>query len=168
MNKTFLTLLLLGVSYTAYNAVAVSENFEISTTIDHEIVLGGFRAASTDAGFDISSDINLGTIVIDPTKNTGSFEILSDESLWWGEGDDGIISITGYSCGRFSTNIEIYDAIDSFDYSALTMNGSYVDPAVYYDGDTRKKFMVCPQVSYKTPPSQGLHTGTFTVSYTPS
>ncbi|MBR1648708.1 MAG: hypothetical protein IJ689_03815 [Alphaproteobacteria bacterium] len=111
-NKTFLIFLLAGVSYTAYNAAAVSENFAISTTIDHEITLGSFRAASTDAELDVFYDLNMGTIVINPAATEltgwmydrgGAFDLVLG---------DAVVSADNLYEGGFDANIPNPEACD--------------------------------------------------------
>ncbi|MBR1649288.1 MAG: hypothetical protein IJ689_06820 [Alphaproteobacteria bacterium] len=186
-NKTFLILLLAGVSYTAYNATAVSENFEISTTIDHEITLGNFKAASADANLDVSENLNLGVIIIDPDCN---------DYTWWSYFDDGAINLensnliisasplTGgffhadipnpsdctnrqTSCGGLSVlgdsdvnaNIHIFDTTD----------GSHCTGYIKYTGN-ENIFRIYPNCAINNPSlvPLGTHTSYFTISYTPS
>ncbi|MBR1648466.1 MAG: hypothetical protein IJ689_02580 [Alphaproteobacteria bacterium] len=105
-NKTFLILLLAGVSYTAYNATAVSENFEISTTIDHEIVLGNLRTASTDANITKTGDINLGTIVISDDASGGTdWGYDENGNYHWDYGNPYIVSADNASPGYFTADI---------------------------------------------------------------
>ncbi|MBR1648039.1 MAG: hypothetical protein IJ689_00385 [Alphaproteobacteria bacterium] len=141
-NKTFLTLLLLGLSYTAYNAAAVSENFAISTTIDHEITLGNFRAASADANLDVKGDINLGTIYINP--------IYSGDPTTWGYTDSGIIGYNNQgaiiradnqSVGFFTANIANPEACNTATNSCggLEVFGGYRS-AVYPFGSGGEKW----------------------------
>ncbi|MBR1649390.1 MAG: hypothetical protein IJ689_07340 [Alphaproteobacteria bacterium] len=103
MNKIFLTSLLLGVSYTAYNAAAVSENFAISTIIDHEIVLGNFKSSASDVGVNVSLGVDFGTIVIDSTKN-GYVEVDYENGrpIIYG---DVIVEADSPQNGYFSANI---------------------------------------------------------------
>ncbi|MBR1648350.1 MAG: hypothetical protein IJ689_01980 [Alphaproteobacteria bacterium] len=180
-NKTFLILLLLGVSYTAYNAAAVSENFEISTTIDHEIVLGNFRTASTDAELDVMQNLNLGTVVIDPSQSKGCWSpsrIKSGCPLSMCA-SGGVISVNGYNEGRFYANVDT----NGF-YGGNNCNGLSIPDSINFDGlnvslvmfydRTREDFSIEANVNsntaicYTSVPSAGTHTGTLTISYTPS
>ncbi|MBR1649186.1 MAG: hypothetical protein IJ689_06290 [Alphaproteobacteria bacterium] len=102
-NKTFLILLLADVSYTAYNAVAVSENFAISTTIDHEVTLGSFRAASAD-DLTVTGDINIGTITINPADGYG--EVWYDSAGNVSRLEGGVIAATKATFGTFTANVE--------------------------------------------------------------
>ena len=189
-NKTFLILLLAGVSYTAYNAAAVSENFEISTTIDHEIVLGNLRTASADANLDVTGNINMGTIIVN-SQYTGITEWYYDYSgiiIYRNKG--AIVSADNATLGYFTANVanpeacsklspEVYmdpcaglafssPFIDNlFGGSESDLNGCFFDFA--YDGENN--FIVRPAYCYiETMPKVifGTHTGTLTINYTPS
>ena len=103
MNKTFLILILIGISYTAYNAAAVSENFAISTTIDHEVTLGSFRAASADAGLDVTGNINLGTIIVNTDYSEGS--VSYNESGIVTNLSGAIVSADNATLGYFTANV---------------------------------------------------------------
>ena len=190
MNKTFLALLLIGVSYTAYNAAAVSENFEISTTIDHEIVLGNLRAASADAGITKTSDINLGTIYINPAY--------TEESTSWTYNDSGIVSypkgkavvsVPNATIGRFSANISnpeqcntarrscgglrVTGNNDNFIFNIF--GGNHYDNScgfyIKYSGNPNI-FTVAPyqcnlSIGAYSSMTLGSHTGTLYISYNP-
>ena len=157
-NKTFLILLLAGVSYTAYNAAAVSENFEISTTIDH------------DVNIQVIQDLNLGNIVIRPDITNG--EIVSVG--YNGNGDhhhsSGIIAISGIKCGKIRANIPGLVYLDSrLDVSPfpLIMEEITIHPVVRYMADDGL-IRVWADVFYETLPQQKIYTGTITISYTAS
>ncbi|MBR1648729.1 MAG: hypothetical protein IJ689_03920 [Alphaproteobacteria bacterium] len=177
INKTFLILLLAGISYTAYNAAAVSENFEISTTIDHEITLGGFRAASTDAGLKTDRDMDLGTITIDPSYVPPDSDMIWSDIIYNSSGTvtsiDGVVThADNIKFGRFSANIPNPTAAISL-YELYINNGGviYIGDAVdcenlkiYYLGD--QVFEIRPEYCsvYKIPKAQS-YKGTITISY---
>ncbi|MBR1648678.1 MAG: hypothetical protein IJ689_03665 [Alphaproteobacteria bacterium] len=138
-NKTFLILLLTGISYTAYNAAAVFENFEISTTIDHEITLGNFRTSAADGNLTKTGDIDLGTIYLDPTTYAeASVQVLYDD-----EGSViskyNVISVSPQKVGYFTANIpnpEECNGEDTCHFGELLVHigGGYVDCLVKYTG----------------------------------
>ncbi|MBR1649435.1 MAG: hypothetical protein IJ689_07570 [Alphaproteobacteria bacterium] len=188
-NKTFLILLLAGVSYTAYNAVAVSENFEISTTIDHEIVLGGFKSTSTDdADLHSTGDINLGTITVNLVYNNGQemsgcIVYNPDGSVSSVDGD--IISATSAALGTFTANIPNPSACDQVPhcggltlYSRGPVTGifsnidSYPDNCeflmTYTGGNGFKVFPdnCCLNGVPASSINSGTHTKNLTISYT--
>ncbi|MBR1649450.1 MAG: hypothetical protein IJ689_07650 [Alphaproteobacteria bacterium] len=185
-NKTFFTLLLLGISYTAYNAVAVSENFEISTTIDHEITLGGFRSLSEDgAGLDVKGNINLGTIYINPTY--------TQSDTYWNYSDQGIISYPpqkaivradNQTVGLFAADIPDPSACNNQASACggLEVIGSYVNSVSFfgggdswchayikYSGESNlfKLFLSYCHIGYPSVITTGVKKGTLTITYTP-
>ena len=188
-NKTFLILLLAGISYTAYNATAVSENFAISTTIDHEITLGNFRAASADANVSKTGDLNMGTIYINPAY-TGS------EGAVWAYNSSGIVSYIvkgpvvsasninvgtfsadipnlsacskgGTSCGGLSvwgnSNHDIINIFGGDDVS----NWCYFYLQYSGSGNTFYVYPYSCNLKDVSKVTRGLHTGTLTISYNP-
>ena len=187
INKTFLILLLASLTYTVYNAAAVSETFEISTTIDHEIVLGSFSAASADGNLNKTEDINLGTITINPAHDGETYWRYSDSGIVDIDHPGAVISADMAIVGRFTANIQnpedcvniihgdtcnglsVTEYIDNlFGGSASDLNGcgfafKYVE--------SENIFRVYPSHCYMDTPSKvtsGTHTGTLTISYTPS
>ncbi|MBR1649078.1 MAG: hypothetical protein IJ689_05710 [Alphaproteobacteria bacterium] len=166
-NKTFLIFLLAGVSYTAYNAAAVSENFAISTTIDHEITLGGFKAASADANLNITTDLQIGTIVIDKDKSSGSF--------WVGTGvyekTGGVVEVNGYHPGLFTSDVEYsggsYELDSRFSVApaTLVMGKLNVTCQAYHNHyKTNSYFMGC-RIRYSEKPDVGSYSGVLTITY---
>ncbi|MBQ8677496.1 MAG: hypothetical protein IJ529_03390 [Alphaproteobacteria bacterium] len=189
VNKTFLILLLASVSYTAYNAAAVSENFEISTTIDHEIVLGNLRTASTDADVRKTGDISLGTIVIDSEYTEWSNWNYSDTGIIHFYEQGGIISADNATLGYFTANVpnpeecdtdpmpacagltiltdDKYGYIKNLFGSSKGMNTCSF--GIKYSGSSNNFKVIptdCVLSDFKT--TSGTHTGTLTISYTPS
>ena len=189
-NKTFLTLLLLGLSYTAYNAAAVSENFEISTPIDHEIVLSNIKSASTDAGLNVTGDINLGTIVINPDYTGGYTLWTYDEqgNINYPTGK-GIVSAPNAQVGYFTANIPNPHACDTPDYACGGLRvvgddgidyilgmftGEYFSDScafnIQYTGnDNRFKVYPssCTMPADMSKVTQGNHSRNLPISYTP-
>ena len=187
-NKTFLILLLLGVSYTAYNAAAVSENFEISTTIDHEIVLGNFKAASEDGNIIKTGDISLGTIVINKDATGITAWEYSDSGIFRLKSGNGIVSAPNITVGTFTANIANPSACTTASNSCggLNIAGNH-GSSIYniFGGNSNSKgcnfymkynesadnFKVYPivcQINDSSQVTTGTKTGTLTVSYTPS
>ncbi|MBR1649338.1 MAG: hypothetical protein IJ689_07070 [Alphaproteobacteria bacterium] len=182
-NKTFLTILLLGVSYTAYNAAAVSENFEISTTIDHEIVLGNFKAVSADAGLDVTRDLDLGTITINPTyigDAAWEYDTAGNFSRYYEQG--GVISVGNATKGRFIANIPNPSACNgySYDCGGLSFESSSIYHifggnddndwcyfCIHYSGNSNI-FEITPDNCFIDDMSKvtaGEHRGTLTIKY---
>ncbi|MBR1649169.1 MAG: hypothetical protein IJ689_07765 [Alphaproteobacteria bacterium] len=188
-NKTFLTLLLLGVSYTAYNAAAVSENFAISTTIDHEITLGNFKTSAADPDVRKKGDLNMGTIYVNPnaTKET-PFWYDSSGIFYKGSWGDAIVSADNATVGTFTANIpNPSDCIDSSNqacggllitgtsegYIGSLFGGSDGNGCYFYIdySESSEEFKVYPgdcMIMAPTTVTKGVHTGTLTISYTPS
>ncbi|MBR1648693.1 MAG: hypothetical protein IJ689_03740 [Alphaproteobacteria bacterium] len=181
-NKTFLILLLTGISYTAYNAAAISENFEISTTIDHEIVLGNFKAASSDADLDVTDDINLGTIYVNPVFKENhawfSYDELGKMNNVTG---DFIVRADRAAAGRFTANIPNPEACTNRATScgglrttqgiALfggSASSNWCNFYIKYSGNDNV-FTILPNCSLNNLAAitLGLHTATFTISYDP-
>ncbi|MBR1647976.1 MAG: hypothetical protein IJ689_00060 [Alphaproteobacteria bacterium] len=163
-NKTFLILLLAGVSYTAYNASAVSENFEISTTIDHEIVLGSFRAASTDAGLGVDDNLEIGVITIDPTKASGGTGPEADwDGGWWG----GVISVKGYKDGHFRASIPLSQAKDHITVDDVCWGDFCVGPWLDYDISEDYYYTIAAGFGYSSVPKAQDYEGEFTITYNP-
>ncbi|MBR1648501.1 MAG: hypothetical protein IJ689_02765 [Alphaproteobacteria bacterium] len=179
-NKTFLILLLFGVSYTAYNAAAVSENFAISTTIDHEIVLGNFKTASADANITKTGDINIGTIVINPAAVSGFVFYNLNGTVRSKTGS--VTDATAATPGTFTANIANPEACTGITtgcsglsvpllHGLLSDNGSGYNTCefrIIYESSNA--FKVTPSYcgfenSSQTP---GTHEKTITISYTPS
>ncbi|MBR1648785.1 MAG: hypothetical protein IJ689_04215 [Alphaproteobacteria bacterium] len=186
-NKTFLILLLLGVSYTAYNAAAVSENFEISTTIDHEITLGNFRTASDDADVTKNADINLGTLVINPAYEGYTSWRYSDSGVRY-DTQGAIISAPNAAVGTFSANIPNPEDCNAPNYNCggLRIRGNYGNSFIInlfggsdggnicgfwfkYSGNSNS-FTVYPDhcaIGKVASVTSGKHTGTLSIEYTP-
>ncbi|MBR1648088.1 MAG: hypothetical protein IJ689_00640 [Alphaproteobacteria bacterium] len=193
INKTFLILLLTGISYTAFNAVAVSENFEISTTIDHEITLGNFRTSADDGNLTKTGDINLGTIVINPG-------VLGNGQTYWGYDDFGVISFENQGAissatspiivGTFSANIPNpsdcntpakscgglslsgpHSPAELVNFFGWSGNKTWCRFYMKYSGNGNT-FKVYPHHCFIdevcTQVNAGVYTGTLTISYTPS
>ncbi|MBR1648173.1 MAG: hypothetical protein IJ689_01070 [Alphaproteobacteria bacterium] len=179
-NKTFLILLLVGVSYTAYNAAAVSENFAISTTIDHEIVLGNFRTASTDAGLKTDRDMDLGTITINPSY------VFDDDWMQWSDivynSSGNVTEIThavthadNIKFGRFSANIPNPTACNGSSHrcGGLSLDNYYMrvgtpisceNLKIYYLSD--QTFEIRPEYCTLTGiPKAQSYQGTINISY---
>ncbi|MBR1649195.1 MAG: hypothetical protein IJ689_06335 [Alphaproteobacteria bacterium] len=167
-NKTFLILLLAGVSYTAYNATAVSENFIISTTIDHEIVLGNLRTASTDV-IDVQNSLNFGTIVIDKNISEGTCAATSAGKL---DCNGGVIEVSNTSWGRFIANVDIGAYQIPLDYFSISpwpilyigefeVGGfDIVSPATHL-------FEIRADFGYSEVPHEGTYSSAITITYTP-
>ncbi|MBR1648579.1 MAG: hypothetical protein IJ689_03155 [Alphaproteobacteria bacterium] len=181
-NKTFLILLLAGVSYTAYNAAAVSENFAISTTIDHEIVLGNLRTASADANITKTGDINIGTIVINPaSERFGQVNYSPNGTVTEIFGP--VISATSASPGTFTADIPNPEGcmilernschgitVTQFMPGLLGSKNSWCNFFFIYTGSDNI-FKIYPRDCYFKTPSDttaGPHSGTLTISYTQS
>ncbi|MBR1648441.1 MAG: hypothetical protein IJ689_02455 [Alphaproteobacteria bacterium] len=184
-NKTFLTILLAGISCTAYNAAAVSENFAISTTIDHEITLGNFRAASADANLNVTGDINLGTITVNLNnpENTYGF-------VWYNENGvvrqtyGPVVSATNITVGYFNADIPNPEACrgQTSSCGGLSLSPNHLGGILgagkqntcgfyikYVSGNT---FKVYPYgCSYEKPVDvntvAGTHTSTISIEYNP-
>ncbi|MBR1649204.1 MAG: hypothetical protein IJ689_06380 [Alphaproteobacteria bacterium] len=181
-NKTFLILLLAGVSYTAYNAVAVSENFEISTAIDHEIVLANFRSSNID---DITKtgDIDLGTIVINPGHSAYSS---------WGYDESGtiryynkgaIVSASNALPGYFIASTSHYGTCSSYsmpcgDLMVVTSDGTnalhymfgggYDNYCIFFitytgSGDLFKVFPSSCEITARSKIASGSYSETITI-----
>ncbi|MBR1648406.1 MAG: hypothetical protein IJ689_02275 [Alphaproteobacteria bacterium] len=180
MNKTFLTLLLTGISYTAYNAAAVSENFEISTTIDHEIVLGSFRASATDADLTKTDDINLGTIYVNPAfKETHAWFSYNELGEMDSVEGDFIVRADRATVGRFTANITNPEACTNRAIScgglsitrkkALfggSASSNWCNFYIKYSGNDNV-FTVSPNCNFDNPAdvTLGPHKATLTISY---
>ncbi|MBR1649276.1 MAG: hypothetical protein IJ689_06760 [Alphaproteobacteria bacterium] len=171
-NKTFLILLLFGVSYTAYNAAAVSENFAISTTIDHEITLGNFRAASADANLDVTGDLALGTITINPIYQTGSFMPDTNGGIYIVEGTEqksgGVISVSGGHTGRIRVNLP--DPYIPQDYIFITPDPLVVDVLsintfMIWNVEDNIYAIMPDEVSYSSLPRAKNYSGSVTITY---
>ncbi|MBR1648028.1 MAG: hypothetical protein IJ689_00330 [Alphaproteobacteria bacterium] len=167
-NKTFLILLLTGISYTAYNAAAVSENFAISTTIDHEITLGSFRTASMDVDFDVTRDINIGTIVINKNLNSGSlYRLDCNDTL---ETRGGIVEVRNESMGLFSTNVDLGEewwrlSLGEAECSGLIDMGGF-SACFIFSKIADNNYAVCTGgLFYSSPPSTGTYQSSITVTY---
>ncbi|MBR1648284.1 MAG: hypothetical protein IJ689_01625 [Alphaproteobacteria bacterium] len=179
-NKTFLILLLAGISYTAYNAAAVSEDFAISTIIDHEIVLGNLRTASTDANLDVTGNISLGTITINSTYGTGEVYYTSSGLAFDISEDGDIIAATSQTPGYFSADISDPAACDGREYSCGGLMVPQAITFIYVKGShesgcelrishiTNNNFKVWASECWFNRASPGTYTQTFTISYTPS
>ena len=185
MNKTFLILLLLGISYTAYNAVAVSENFEISTTIDHEIVLGNFRTSSADANFYVSGDIDMGLFVINTEYEGETYWQYSNTCKIYYTAGQAIVSASNQSIGYFTADIP--NAHDcgritthscgglgfSRDYvwifNLLGANSGWCDFAIEYSGHDNvfKAFTQQCKITDASKVTEGVHSGHITIVYNP-
>ena len=171
-NKTFLILLLAGISYTAYNATAVSENFEISTTIDHEIQLGTLKTSASDYDSDlnISRGIDIGTVIIDPAQSSGAARGDSNGYYYQGALSGGIIYIYNTQWGRFTANVQNYDKLTglSLNYDSshpLLIDSIKIKPRIsYYSGNI---YFVLADIEYSSTPHLGVHKGYITVTYTP-
>ncbi|MBR1649027.1 MAG: hypothetical protein IJ689_05450 [Alphaproteobacteria bacterium] len=180
-NKTFLIFLLAGLSYTAYNAAAVSENFAISTTIDHEITLGNFRTASADADLDVTGDIDFGTITVDFSDGGWGDVFYSHNSVYSVGG--AVVSATSTTSGRFTANIPNPEECSNglFSCAGLSITGdgilsgilsgdnsydNYCEILISYEGENR--FYISPNLCYFATSariSPGVHTKTITISY---
>ncbi|MBR1648924.1 MAG: hypothetical protein IJ689_04930 [Alphaproteobacteria bacterium] len=190
-NKTFLILLLAGVSYTAYNATAVSENFEISTTIDHEITLGNFKAASADANLDVIGDIDLGTIIINKDYDssvTSNWKYNESGQVSFPYGKGSIVSADNAIAGIFNANIPTPNDCNTasaycggLSVTANTPNSNrlegmfnnYSNCEFYlkYTGSENKYKVYpisCSLCFCGNIPSNGTTNKTLTISYTPS
>ena len=179
-HKTFLNLLLTGISYTAYNAAAVSENFAISTTIDHEIVLGNLRTASADAGITKTDDINLGTIYVNPAfKETHAWFSYNELGEMDGVIGDFIVRADRATVGRFTANIPNPEACTNRAMSCGGLNttlaialfggsatSNWCNVYIKYSGNDNV-FTVSPNCNFNNPAdvTLGLHTATFTIYY---
>ncbi|MBR1649125.1 MAG: hypothetical protein IJ689_05960 [Alphaproteobacteria bacterium] len=187
-NKTFLTILLLGFSYTAYNAAAVSENFAILTIIDHEIVLGNFRSSAADGNLNKTGDISLGTIYINPNATQETNWSYSTSGVCILHNGDAITRADNATIGTFTANVSNPNECngDNINCAGLSVTGNLgrwitslfggsgtsCQFRIYYSGDFNI-FKVFPYwcridegaVSGVT---TGTHTGTLTISYTPS
>ncbi|MBR1648983.1 MAG: hypothetical protein IJ689_05225 [Alphaproteobacteria bacterium] len=188
-NKTFLILLLAGFSYTAYNAAAVSENFEISTTIDHEITLGSFRAASADADINTTSDINMGTIYINPNATGRTYWYYHEDGVCYSYDGDAVVRADNETVGYFTANIPHPGACNTGNWSCggLSVTGtrlgaidnifggsnsdndcSFVIKYTGRENDFKLFALACYIGAGKISSiTSGLHEGTLTISYNP-
>ncbi|MBR1648144.1 MAG: hypothetical protein IJ689_00925 [Alphaproteobacteria bacterium] len=180
-NKTFLILLLLGVSYTAYNVSAVSENFAISTTIDHEIVLSNFKTASADANLDVTGNISLGTIYINPNGTEESWWSYDDAGQVAGLNGDIVVKADNINFGTFSANVSNPQACNGKSTSCAGLStrrhvvmfgatywyDSYCNFYIKYSG-SGNVFKVFPHciIYHVSSVSRGYHSQTFDISYT--
>ena len=132
-NKTFLILLLTGISYTAYNAVAVSENFAISTTIDHEITLGSFRTSGTDAGLNTTGDIDMGTITLNPAGKVYTFWNYDYLGRYRYRAGNMIVAADNITVGMFTANIDNPEACntDTSDCGGLSITA--IDGRIFHN-----------------------------------
>ncbi|MBR1648831.1 MAG: hypothetical protein IJ689_04455 [Alphaproteobacteria bacterium] len=175
MNKTFLALLLIGVSYTAYNAAAVSENFEISTTIDHEIVLGVIKAASADAKVSVDQDFHAGTIVFDPTHNNKDFYEIEYDENGYTSFVPGITSVSSVIIGQFSADIDNPANCNGTSHicGGLAVTELFDDGIFYCESFKIKsignnKFKVFPwYCGFLGIPAVGKYQNSLTITYTP-
>ncbi|MBR1648850.1 MAG: hypothetical protein IJ689_04550 [Alphaproteobacteria bacterium] len=190
INKTFLIFLLAGVSYTAYNAAAVSERFEISTTIDHEIVLGNFKASAIDSHLSVNRNISLGTIYINSTWSGGSFSISYYNSGTYlsGSPSTSYVTVSGGSIGTFLTSESILSCSSaSTSCNGFSLNGgriynifggsnnsNYCDFVMSFGGyaytyPANNAMKVYPRnciINDFSKITTGDHSGTLTISYT--
>ncbi|MBR1648317.1 MAG: hypothetical protein IJ689_01800 [Alphaproteobacteria bacterium] len=162
INKTFLILLLASLTYTVYNAAAVSETFEISTTIDHEITLGSFRAASTDVNirevFGASFDI-----LINPNYDSG----FAKYDMTYG---GGVIAFDPIGSSSFKADLPDPDDVSKFlvTPSSITKGNITVSEFdVIHDMDTN--YIINPKLSYSggAPKAGDYNFGSVTISYNP-
>ncbi|MBR1649378.1 MAG: hypothetical protein IJ689_07275 [Alphaproteobacteria bacterium] len=186
-NKTFLALLLLGVSYTAYNAVAVSENFAISTTIDHEITLGNFHAANTEIDVSKTGDMNFGTIVLNPAATEATYWRYALTGEFMLKSGDAIISADNARLGTFTANIPnprvCYTPAVSCEGLSITGNFSrFLDNFFggsgssngcgfgiqYIDNSVFRVYCDWCHIDDVSKVNAGIKTGTLTINYTPS
>ncbi|MBR1649406.1 MAG: hypothetical protein IJ689_07425, partial [Alphaproteobacteria bacterium] len=92
MNKYILMLGVAAVALASYCAYANnSATMNVTATIAHDVSLN------------VTQDIELGTITIDPSRNTGT--ILYYKSIKGITKLDGVIAVNGYTAGRFTANI---------------------------------------------------------------
>ncbi|MBR1648339.1 MAG: hypothetical protein IJ689_01910 [Alphaproteobacteria bacterium] len=187
INKTFLILLLASLTYTVYNAAAVSETFEISTTIDHEITLGNFKTSAADANLNVTSDIDMGTIYINPSateKTTWGYA--SSGVHTWTNGK-GIVRADNVQAGVFTADVlnptDCNGTEASHNCAGLSIVGNHNSNWIYnllgsesgcrftiLYNETSNRFTVFPFACYMSGGafssiSTGLHTGTLTISY---
>ncbi|MBR1647991.1 MAG: hypothetical protein IJ689_00135 [Alphaproteobacteria bacterium] len=182
INKTFLILLLAGISYTAYNATAVSENFEISTTIDHEVVLGNSKTASADANLDVTSDIDMGTIYINPNATADSWWTYHGDGTAQGISGNTVVKADNITFGTFNANIPDPESCNSRSLScgglsAIGNNNHWIN-GLFGKGNScqfyiqhliNNTFAVSPNcfITDISTLTTGVKTGVLTISYDP-
>ncbi|MBR1648188.1 MAG: hypothetical protein IJ689_01145, partial [Alphaproteobacteria bacterium] len=93
MNKYILLLGVAGVSIGSYTAYATnSATMSVTATIAHDVSLN------------VTQDLELGTITIDPSQNTGFIGYGAFDEIR-SNPEGGVIAVNGYTAGRFTANI---------------------------------------------------------------
>ncbi|MBR1649418.1 MAG: hypothetical protein IJ689_07485 [Alphaproteobacteria bacterium] len=165
INKFFLISLLSGLSCAAY---AVSENFEISTTIDHEVVLGNFRSSSSDVDLKVTADFDMGTIVVDPNQQSGGVRNIGGYDPLSGR-YGGVVSVSNTSRGTISANIPNPaedDSRISFSPNPLHFGGVDVYLHLYYTS-TRGLYLYANIEYSGGVPEEGHYSENVTITYHP-
>ena len=160
MNKYILMLGVAAVALASYCAYANnSATMNVTATIAHDVSLN------------VTQDIELGTITIDPSRNTGT--ILYYKSIKGITKLDGVIAVNGYTAGRFTANIANPTACNGARNPCggltITYDGGLTgfswNPVIVYQYTTND-FRVYDALSYTSAPAEGDYEGEITISYT--
>ncbi|MBR1649447.1 MAG: hypothetical protein IJ689_07630 [Alphaproteobacteria bacterium] len=166
MNKYILLLGVAGVALSSYAAIASnSATMNVTATINHDVSLSVTRA------------LNIGTITIDPSYDEGGATINIDGTFY--NHDGGIISLSGYTPGQFTANIpgnkidntgldiDTYKQCGDNGFSYMDMDGLKTCFIIQYSGSGSVFNLYADCVFYNSVPSDGVHSGTITIRYTP-
>ena len=160
MNKYILMLGVAAVALASYCAYANnSATMNVTATIAHDVSLN------------VTQDIELGTITIDPSRNTGT--ILYYKSIKGITKLDGVIAVNGYTAGRFTANIANPTACNGARNPCggltITYDGGLTgfswNPVIVYQYTTND-FRVYDALSYTSAPAEGDYEGEIRISYT--
>ncbi|MBR1649153.1 MAG: hypothetical protein IJ689_06120 [Alphaproteobacteria bacterium] len=161
MNKYILMLGIAGVVLGSYAAYAGnSATMTVTATIAHDVSLS------------VTQDLDLGTIVIDPSQNTGRAAAPNDNVYSVIEG--GIISVSGGSDGLFTANVpsemrarlSVENSECKAGVTYLNMQGIKACFSLYPKSDNTY-VVYAEDIYYDSLPSDGVHSGTITIRYTP-
>ncbi|MBR1648043.1 MAG: hypothetical protein IJ689_00405 [Alphaproteobacteria bacterium] len=157
MKKYILILGVAGVALGSYCAYAAnSATMTVTATIAHEVNIRNI------------SNIDIGTITIDPSESSGS--VLEDNCAWnriGGEGN-GIKSISGSPCGYFTADFSgDYLCGEAFSVTPeyVTWNNMSFNFGVL-DTDTSGRCRVWTELVYSgSLPAQDTYNGSLTIEY---
>ncbi|MBR1648226.1 MAG: hypothetical protein IJ689_01335 [Alphaproteobacteria bacterium] len=155
MKKYILILGVAGVALGSYCAYAAnSATMTVTATIAHEVNIRNI------------SNIDIGTITIDPSKSSGS--VIEANCAWEGIGEEGngIKSISGSPCGYFTAD---FSGGCSFNFSVtpeeVYWNNMHFDFGVG-NTDTSGRCRVWTELGYIGGlPAQDTYNGSLTIEY---
>ncbi|MBR1648597.1 MAG: hypothetical protein IJ689_03250 [Alphaproteobacteria bacterium] len=157
MNKYILMLGIAAVSIGSYAAMASnSATMNVTATIAHETNIRNI------------SDINLGTITIDPSKSWGN--VIEDNCAWGGIGEEnGIKSISGNPCGYFTADFNTNQYLCGDVFSVTPESANWNNVHFYFGAnntDTSGRCKVTAEFSYDgRVPAQDTYNGSLTIEY---